>query len=83
MKTYLYILTLLTTLLLAPLAALHAAAAPKPNIVLILADDLGWGHVGWQDPKVKTPHLDRLPRRASSSIATMSRRSVHPRAWRC
>ena len=60
MKTYLCILTLLTVLLLAPLAALHAAAAPKPNIVLILADDLGTGHVGWQNPKVKTPHLDRL-----------------------
>ena len=50
-----------TALLLAPLAALPAApATSKPNIVLILADDLGWGHVGWQNPKVKTPHLDRL-----------------------
>jgi len=54
------ILTLFTALLLAPLAALHAADAPKPNIVLILADDLGSGHVGWQNPKVQTPHLDRL-----------------------
>ena len=52
-------LTLLA-LVLVPLAALHAADSPKPNIVLILADDLGWGHVGWQNPKVKTPHLDRL-----------------------
>jgi arylsulfatase A-like enzyme len=51
----------LTTLLWASLAApLHAADAPRPNIVLILADDLGWGHVGWQNPKVKTPHLDQL-----------------------
>jgi hypothetical protein len=33
-------LTILTTLLLAPLAALHAADAPKqkPNIIVILAD---------------------------------------------
>jgi arylsulfatase B len=60
MKTYFYILTLLAVLLLAPLAALYAAVAPKPNIVLILADDLGTGHVGWQNPMVKTPHLDRL-----------------------
>ena len=59
MKTYLYI-SASFRLLLAPFAALHAAAAPKPNIVLILADDLGRGHVGWQNPKVKTPHLDRL-----------------------
>jgi arylsulfatase A-like enzyme len=25
-----------------------------------MADDLGTGHVGWQNPKVKTPHLDRM-----------------------
>ena len=31
-------LTLLTALLLVPLAALHAAH-PKPNVLLILADD--------------------------------------------
>jgi len=32
----------------------------RPNIIIILADDLGWGFVGWQNPKVKTPNLDRL-----------------------
>ena len=53
-------LTLLSALLLAPQAMLHAADPSKPNIILILADDLGTGHVGWQNPKVKTPHLDRL-----------------------
>jgi arylsulfatase A-like enzyme len=50
----------LAFLLLALPAALYGAAAPNPNIVLVLADDLGTGHVGWQNPKVKTPHLDRL-----------------------
>jgi arylsulfatase A-like enzyme len=53
-------LLLLFALLIAPLAMSHAAEPPKPNIILILADDLGTGHVGWQNPKVKTPHLDRL-----------------------
>jgi arylsulfatase A-like enzyme len=55
--------TLFTTLLMAVPATLHAAGeapAPKPNIIVIVADDLGWGHVGWQNPKVRTPHLDRL-----------------------
>jgi arylsulfatase A-like enzyme len=47
-------------LLLSRPAMLHAAEAPQPNIVLILADDLGSGHVGWQNQKVKTPNLDRL-----------------------
>jgi hypothetical protein len=59
-KAYLHLLILLAVILLAPPATLHAAPAPKPNIVLILDNDLGWGHVGWQNPKVKTPHPDRL-----------------------
>lgn len=36
--------------------------APGPNIVFILADDLGYGDLGCYNPdsKVPTPHLDRL-----------------------
>lgn len=39
-----------------------AAAADKPNILLILADDLGYGDVSCYNPesKVRTPNLDRL-----------------------
>ena len=37
-----------------------AAGQPKPNILLIVADDLGWADVGWHGSKLKTPHLDRL-----------------------
>lgn len=37
------------------------AVAQKPNIVLIMADDLGYGHLGsYGQTKIRTPHLDRL-----------------------
>lgn len=37
-----------------------ADAPPRPHIVYILADDLGWGDVGWHGGEIKTPNLDRL-----------------------
>jgi len=53
-------LTLLTALLLAPLAMLHAAEPSKPNIILILADDFGLPDIGCYGSVYKTPHLDAL-----------------------
>lgn len=41
-----------------------AARPEKPNIILILADDMGHGHVSCLNPqsKIQTPHIDRLAR---------------------
>ncbi len=39
----------------------RAAVAP-PSIVLIVADDLGWAHVGYHGGRARTPHIDSLAR---------------------
>jgi arylsulfatase len=48
--------------LLAP-AGLVVAAERRPNIVLIVADDLGYGELGcYGQKKIRTPRLDRMAR---------------------
>ena len=34
--------------------------APRPNVLLILADDLGWSDLGSFGGEIRTPHLDAL-----------------------
>jgi len=51
----------LAALLLGSLLAAPAAAAPeRPNVVIFLADDLGWSDVGFRGGPIDTPSLDRL-----------------------
>ena len=79
---------LLVSLLLAGLPALCAAdsSQARPNIIVILADDLGYGDVGCynSESKVATPYLDRLAREgmrftdahSASTVCTPSRYSL-------
>ena len=59
-------LAIITALLLTPLATLHGADSAKPtsrpNIVIILADDMGYGDPRCYNPqsKIATPNIDRL-----------------------
>ena len=63
--------------------AFAAAPASKPNIVILYADDMGYGDLGVQNPssKIPTPNLDRLATEgtrftdahSSSGVCTPSR----------
>lgn len=83
----------LLAMLLAPLAPLHAAEATaktaggKPNIVVIRADDLGYGDVHCYNPdrgKIPTPNIDKLATQgmrftdahSSSGVCSPSRYSL-------
>ena len=85
---------LLALLLLAPLVVLTAADAPakKPNVIIILVDDLGYDDLGcyWTPDKrpgfekIQTPNIDRLAAEgvrftdyyAPSSVCTPSRAAL-------
>lgn len=80
MKT---LVTLLFGTLCAPLFA-----APRPNVIFILADDLGYGDVRCYNDqsKVATPHMDRLAREgmrftdahSPATVCTPTRYSLRP-----
>lgn len=46
---------------LVPQAAVQESQR-RPNVLLVVADDLGWSDVGWHGGFGRTPHMDRLVR---------------------
>lgn len=78
---------LLAALLFAPLSALPAADAPakKPNFVVILSDDHAYRSIGYNNPEVKTPNMDKLAAEGirfdrafvASPICAASRASIY------
>ena len=81
--------TLILFLALFPLVASSAPAparpAPRPNLVFILADDLGWRDLGcYSSTFYETPHLDQLAAKgmrftdayAACSVCSPTRASI-------
>lgn len=71
MKTTVSLFLLLGAVLL---SRVPAATPERPNILLIVADDLGWADVGWHGGKFPTPNLDRLVKEG----AELDRHYVQP-----
>ena len=70
------ILLVLSTLLILSVGVLQAKAKDRPNVIIILADDLGWGDVGFNGcTDIPTPHLDKL---ASNGVVFTSGYASHP-----
>ncbi|MCY3024683.1 MAG: arylsulfatase [Planctomycetota bacterium] len=56
-----FICLLAAVCLFAAEAPVMAAAGRKPNVIFVLADDLGYGELGcYGQKKIRTPNLDRL-----------------------
>ncbi len=54
-------LQLLLLVVFVALSLSGAAAQPRPNIIFVMADDMGWGQTGYRGhPVLKTPNLDAM-----------------------
>ncbi len=56
MRTFVFILSSIS------LMASLFAAPPRPNIILIMADDVGYSDIGCYGGEIRTPNLDALAR---------------------
>ena len=45
--------------------------ALRPHVIMIMADDLGWSDVSWNNPKVKTPNMAELAQKDGRILTNM------------
>ena len=58
-----YTFRLVIVALCAHACVVSALAADTPNVILVMADDMGWGDTGFNGNKaIRTPHLDAMAR---------------------
>lgn len=59
----------LIALLLSALTADVASAAEQPNIIILFADDLGYGELSCQgNPEIPTPHIDSIAAKGEKAV---------------
>ena len=80
MRTVINVIHALMLCLLPMLGTLHAADVQpleKPNIVIILADDMGFGDLScYGATKITTPHIDRLAKEGMRFTQALTPSSV-------
>ena len=76
--TRLTVLAVLLLVLHSPIVPPVFAAKPRrPNVVFIMADDLGYAELGsYGQKKIRTPHLDRLARQGMRFLRNYSGNAV-------
>ena len=57
---YFYAKDLICIIILLGVVSCSPSSGTRPNVVLILADDLGWSDIGCYGGEVNTPNLDQL-----------------------
>ncbi|KAL8620190.1 hypothetical protein ACOMHN_060846 [Nucella lapillus] len=74
--------TLVHIFLITVISLLPWVSGRPPHIVFIVADDMGWNDIGWHNPQMVSPHLNRLARQGvilesayTQAICTPSRAS--------
>ena len=56
----LVIIVVIVVTLCACISGEKSGSIQRPNIIIIMADDLGWNDVGFHGSEIKTPSLDKL-----------------------
>ena len=74
------ILSIIPALLLAILLPLPAD--DRPNIILIMVDDMGFSDIGCYGSEIPTPHLDALAAREPDFPSSITRAAAVPRGPR-